>query len=281
MGLSFGYLREWAGQGGFIIKTITAYLPRNLKRAEIHVFADWHLGDRYCSDKLINMSVRNILSNPNAYCLFNGDICNWGSKTSVSDVYSEQLTPDEQVDRLTDLFKKLKDKIISVTPGNHELRARKTEGIDITRIAARNAGILNKYTNGGAFLCVRVGESSTRETNGSGRCRQICYTMYVKHGRGGGKQAGAKVNRLSDMAATVDADIYVHSHTHLPAVFREGFYRADVRNNTVSEVDKLFVNSAAALTYGGYGEENGFKPASRTNPVIYLDGCRKKYSAEL
>jgi antirestriction protein ArdC len=52
-------------------------------------------------------------------------------------------------------------------------------------------------------------------------------------------------------------------------------------NSTVELVDKLFVNTAAALDYGGYGDKAGFKPASKSSPVIYLDGKKHKMWAKL
>jgi hypothetical protein len=46
-------------------------------------------------------------------------------------------------------------------------------------------------------------------------------------------------------------------------------------------VDKLFVNTAANLRYGGYGEAGEFKPSSMETPVIYLDGTKKDFKARL
>ena len=44
---------------------------------------------------------------------------------------------------------------------------------------------------------------------------------------------------------------------------------------------KLFVNTSAALTYGGYGDKQGYKPSSTTAPVIYLNGTEHKMWAKL
>ncbi|MBR5817285.1 MAG: hypothetical protein IKY62_01435, partial [Clostridia bacterium] len=76
-------------------------------------------------------------------------------------------------------------------------------------------------------------------------------------------------------------DIYIHSHTHLPMIMRQAFHRIDVNNSTVALVDKLFVNTAANLDYGGYGEAGEFKPSSKETPVIYLSGTRKAFKAKL
>ena len=43
----------------------------------------------------------------------------------------------------------------------------------------------------------------------------------------------------------------------------------------------IFNNTAAALNYGGYGDKQGFKPASKCSPVIYLHGTRHDMWAKL
>jgi hypothetical protein len=52
-------------------------------------------------------------------------------------------------------------------------------------------------------------------------------------------------------------------------------------NSSIAFVDKLFVNTAAALNYGGYGDRQGYKPASKSSPVIYLDGLKRNMWAKL
>lgn len=83
------------------------------------------------------------------------------------------------------------------------------------------------------------------------------------------------------MARYIDADIYIHSHTHLPMIMKQGFYRVSAQNSSVAKVDKLFVNTAAALDYGGYGEAFEFKPSSKDSPVIRLNGVIKLFDATL
>jgi hypothetical protein len=83
------------------------------------------------------------------------------------------------------------------------------------------------------------------------------------------------------MASIIDTDIYIHSHTHLPMIMKQGYHRIDDRNNAVALVTKLFVNTAANLTYGGYGEAQEFKPTSNHTPIIYLNGRKKSFEARL
>lgn len=257
-------------------------LPRSLASIELHVVADIHKGDRFSDAELIRRRLEYIKATPNAYCMLNGDICNWATRQHKSDPYSETLKPMEQIQAAVDIMEPIKDKIIAVTPGNHEFRAYKTEGIDVTAIACREIGVESRYAATGALVFLRLGElTRKREDSAERGPRQASYAIYMLHGSGGGRKEGAKAIRLADMACIVDADIYIHSHTHLPMVMREGFYRTDWRNSAVSYVDKLFVNTGAALDYGGYGQAGEYKPASKETPVIYLGGREKEYRATL
>lgn len=106
--------------------------------------------------------------------------------------------------------------------------------------------------------------------------RKMMYSIYLTHGSGGGRKEGGKINRLADLATIVDADVYITAHTHLPATFKTGFFRTSASNSSVQYVSKLFVNTAAALDYGGYGDKQGYKPSSKDYPTIILSGTEKK-----
>lgn len=259
------------------MKAVKVDLSRKLKYVELHVLSDLHLGDRNCSYKDIMNRVKEIESNPNAYVILNGDLINNATTQSISDTYSESASPMEQLKQATALFKPIKDKILAITSGNHENRTYRTDGIDLTEIMARELGVGERYAPESVTLFLRLGDKVGKTHKG----QQICYTLFITHGSGGGRREGGKVNRLVDLASIVDVDIYIHSHTHLPAVLKQAFYRADAKNSSIAKVDKMFVNTNAWLNYGGYGEGHGFKPASIQSPVIYLDGSRKNFTAKL
>ena len=265
------------------IKSIKADLQRELKSIEIHTFADLPIGDIHCDRKLINQRIEYVKEKDNAYCILNGDICNWATKTSVSDIYSEQLSPMEQIKEFVNIFEPIKDRILAVQSGNHEYRSYRTEGIDITELACGELGIRDRYSRTGSLLFIRFGEVSRgrKESAGTGKIRKVCYTLYALHGSGGGRKEGAKAIRLADMASIVDADVFLHSHTHLPMVFKQSFHRVDIQNSCVGLVDKLFVNTASTLNYGGYAEQYEYKPSSKEAPIIYLNGTRKEFTARL
>ena len=266
------------------MKTIKIDLPRELKQVELHIFADEHLGDERCDTKRLMERIEYVKNTPTAYCILNGDIIDNATKTSIGDTYSQEFNPMEQLQKAVDLFEPIKDKILCITHGNHENRTYQKEGINLSYLIAQQLGLSTRYTPTSALCFIRFGEalSGLKESNGSGKLRKICYTLYVLHGSGGGRKEGAKAIRLADMASIIDTDIYIHSHTHLPMIMKQGFHRIDPRNSTVAIVTKLFVNTAANLDYsGGYGEAQAFKPTSKDTPIIYLSGSKKSYEARL
>ena len=265
------------------MKVIKIDLPREFSLVEIHTFADEHLGDEHSDLKRLLTRIEYIKNTPNAYCILNGDIIDNATKTSIGDTYTQVFNPMEQLSKAVEIFEPIKDKILCITHGNHENRTYKNEGINLSCLMANQMELPDRYTPTSAVLFIRVGTQSSgkKESNGSGKVRKICYTGYVLHGSGGGRKEGGKANRLADMASIIDTDFYIHSHTHLPMIMKQAFHRIDATNSTIALVDKLFVNTAANLSYGGYGEAGEFKPSSKDTPVIYLSGTKKYFEAKL
>ena len=258
------------------MKVIKIDLPKELEKIELHTFADEHIGDEHSDLERLKQRIEYVANTPNAYCVLNGDIIDNATKTSIGDIYANEFNPMQQLEEAVRLFKPLKDKILAITHGNHEARTYKKEGIDLSYLLSIQLGLYEKYSPTAALIFLRFGKSR----NHSSTSKQ-CYTIFMLHGSGGGRKEGAKAIRLADMASIIDTDIYCHAHTHLPMVMKQSFHRIDKHNSTVRIVEKLFVNTASNLNYGGYGESQEFKPSSKTSPIIYLSGTKKEMSARL
>ena len=255
------------------MRNIKIDLSKEINNLDVYIFADEHIGDPHANIKYLKERIEYVKTHPNAYAILNGDLMDNATKTSVSDSYSQDYNPQQQMDMLVEMFKPIKNKILCITQGNHEARTYKKEGIDIMKNVAGRLGLDNRYSPESILLFLRFGNNN--------RNRRQLYTFYVTHGSGGGRKEGAKAIRLADLACIVDSDIYIHAHTHLPMIFKENFVRVSESNSTSSMVTKLFVNSSANLEYGGYGEVMGCKPASMDKPVIHLCGVKKHLTATL
>lgn len=259
------------------MKSIKADLPKDLNKLKIEIFSDLHIGSKKCDYKRINDRINSVKENDDTYCIILGDLLNNSTKTSVGDVYSEALTPMQQIEKAIELFKPIKNKIIACTSGNHERRSYKTDGIDLMWLFANELGIADRYDYCACLVFVRFGISEARYHH-----RKQCYTIYLTHGDGqGGRTIGGKANGLQRRGLIVDADIIVTGHTHAPLSFRDSFFKIDYANSTVKQKEQLFVNASSTLDYEEYAELYGMRPSSKVSPVILLYGSRKEASVTM
>jgi len=247
------------------------------KEIRILPLADLHIGDPHSDFKKIQEYLSFVKDNDNVFCILNGDLMDAAIQSSIGDTYGASLQPMEQLSQCVKIFDPIRDKILAVTPGNHEQRIYKSDGLDLTQLMCNQLGIGGRYSNTSVLLFVRLGQHGGSHYHG----RPVLYTIYCVHGSGGGRTEGGKVNRLMQLGNIVDADIFIHSHTHTPAIVKTGYYRVSAANSSVQKVDKLFINTAATLEYGGYGELQSYKPNSIEMPVIVLDGTQRSIKAIL
>ena len=256
------------------MRATKADLSADLKQIELLVLADYHYASPNSNRDLIKKDVEYIQNHETAYCVLAGDLLECALRSSLGDVYTS-LSPMEELAAMTDLLKPISSKVVGAVGGNHEARHYKTNGVDMTRLLARQLGFEDKYSEDAEVIFLRFGA----EAKPGNHHRPILYTIYLTHGSGGGKKEAGKIQRLSDLADIVDCDIYVCGHTHLPAALKLDFCRTSPANSSISYAPHLFVNAAAKLNYGGYGCTGGFKPANKDTPRIILSGTSKHMEA--
>lgn len=244
------------------------------KQIELLVLADYHYADPNSDKDAMKRDIDYVMNHENAFAILAGDLFDCALKSSLGDVYTN-LSPMEELKAVTEMLAPIAHKVICAVGGNHEARHYKTNGIDMTRLMTRQLGIEEVYSPDTALVFLRFG----RDKISSNRHRPMLYTVYVTHGSGGGRKEGGKIQRLVDLSAIIDADIYVCGHTHLPASLKTSFARPSASNNSITYCTKLFVNSAAKLSFGGYGDIGGFKPPCKDTPRIILDGETKEMRA--
>lgn len=258
------------------MRCIKVDLDRNIKQLKIIPISDWHIGAKNTDYKLMQKIIKQIATEENTYTILNGDLIENATKSSVGDVY-ESLSPMEQMRTVISMLEPIKHKILFATSGNHCARSMRNDGIDLMYFLMSEFNLSERYDPNAALLFLRFGELSrgTKESNGSGSVRKVCYSIYATHGSSSGRTAGAKANSLERMSNIVNADINIISHSHFPMTFRQMSYEIDYRNSTVTEKETVFVNTASALKYDGYAERYSLKPSSLKHPSILLDGARK------
>lgn len=256
------------------ITPIKLELPADSNTIQLYVLSDTHLGDPNTDIKLLEEVTDKIKESPDMYVILLGDILNTAIVNSKSDIYSETLNVQQAQELALKYLLPIKDKILAMTPGNHENRVWRSVGVDISLWLAEKLGVQNRYRNNFLALDIAFGKDSSGNP----------YHLKVagQHGGyGGGRKLGAAMNALEDVDGIIcNADIYIRAHTHQQVSGqRDVFEFTD--NGSVKKHTKHYFNAPAFLKTGGYGLDKGYKPASTCPKYINVRAYNKRVGSKL
>lgn len=251
-------------------KTIECSFPEN-RDIKIYPISDLHLGAKDCMIKSWMKFIKKLEQEPDSYITISGDMMNNSIVGSVGDVYNETMTPIEQKEFLRDSLKPIKDKILCITPGNHEYRSTKVTNDHPLYDVAFSLGIEDKYRQNGAFLCVRIGDKSKRGSSNPS------YMIAVAHGAGGGRKRGSSVNRIEDFAKDMEGlDMLIVGHTHKPVTFPIEKIVLDPFKKVVKTKTVKLVVATSWVEYGDYAFRHLMSPGGYCLQEIMLNGNMKE-----
>ena len=250
------------------MKVIKRDLDSNINKLTIIPISDVHIGDKTSNLKAFRDTLERIKNEPNTYTILNGDLCNIALKNSKSDVYSDELTPMEQVLQIIKFLEPIKDKILVMSNGNHEDRITKDTSIDVLYLVAKQLRIEQVYSPSWWYLYLTFGHSNKN--------RPMLYTISGFHGFGGGTTSGAKINKVKKMSNVVLADCYIMSHVHEPINTKGIIFVPDYQHKCVVKKEMYYCISNAFVEYeGSYAEKMGLTPSNTGLNEIELDGYKK------
>ena len=240
-------------------------LPPELKQVEIFLAADIHTGSAEFDEKRWGL-FEELLKPKDKFVLFAGDQCEYATKQSKSDVYTQAISPRQQKDWWIEHLRPLvkEGKVLCLVDGNHEYNRASKEADDFPLYdIALALGIEDRYRSEAAFVDIGVGDG------GHGKGKQTRYVFRVQH------QAKNNVNH-----GTADGiegiDIFVSGHTHKPMDKPLGKLVYDPKNKSVSQRDVENIVCGHFLRFGGYGERGGYRPTSTKLYSVILSGARNK-----
>jgi len=226
-------------------------------------FSDTHFGRKDIDEKAIRDYVDWIKRTPEAYVWLNGDLIECIPRDSPGDIYDLQLvSADAQIERVSEVFKPIRGKIIAIVSGNHENRVYDKTGVDVSRAIAKELGIQKYYDGVAVMVRLIVGKET--------------YYVYGTHGFTLARTVGAKANSFEWMMGNVEADVYIISHSHSKLTYsRERVYPL-IRPMRLQMRKKLGVMSSSWSYWyrNSYVERRQFIPPSRGTARIRLDGRR-------
>jgi len=251
------------------MKIIDIQKPQEWESVELFPLSDLHIGDPKTDIKMFREFVKYIKEQENRLLIYNGDNANNAIKSSVSNIYTETMSPREQKQFLKEELAEISDRFIAWIPGNHENRTSKECDSHMVEDLAEYFGQKEIYRPDEAAIKLSFGRTKNPK-------KKQVYSIYCTHGSGGGKRPGSAINNLELLGLSIDADIYIVGHTHKKLAYKNGFRRLDLRNNKVVQTERLFVISSSWSDFGGYAARLMLTPSAKGATPIYIDG-RKKY----
>ena len=236
-------------------------LPKEVQSAEILVAADIHNGSAEFDEKRWER-FEELLQRPDTFVIFAGDQCEYATRSSKSDVYTQTMPPSQQKRWWVEHLKPYKEKVLCLVDGNHEFNRASKDADDFPLYdIALALGIEDRYRSEGAFVDIGVGHVGTAG-------KQVRYVFRVQH------QARNNANH-----GTADGfegiDVFVSGHTHKPMDKPLSKLIYDAKNKCVAQKDVENIVSGHFLCFGGYGERAGYRPTSTKLYSVILSGKKK------
>lgn len=248
-------------------------LFKELDDVSLIILSDLHLGNPYCSVKHFEQTVEFIRKIDNCFCFLNGDLCESVTKASKGDVFTQTMTPQQQRDSVIQLLEPIKDKVLGVTTGNHELRIYQDTGVDLSADIAK--ALKTPYRPEGMLYKLSIGKGNQSHAEQS-----YVFWGYLTHGYGGARTKASKAIKAERTGTWIPScDWIAMSHDHVVNVAPDIDFVPDSRgtlgkdgfvSGKITAHRKILIKTNAYLKWGGYAEMGGFPPSDLSTPLVQL-----------
>lgn len=165
---------------------------------EVLHLTDLQFGHKCCNVQKIEEYRDWILSKPNRFTFFGGDMIDAATLMSVGSPLENDGEPQDQVYKLVKLLMPLRHRVLGYVGGNHERRTVKTFG-DAGRLISNFLRV--PYSSGKQFIDIHYGGHKP-------------YKVSLWHGGTGSKTKGAKANMIERFMIQGQSDAYFVGHLH-------------------------------------------------------------------
>lgn len=187
----------------------------------IYTLGDLHIGAMNCAEGHIRRLIRKIKDDPKALWIGGGDYIN-----AIKPQDSKRFTPDnlpnwilegdadtvrkrlkdivrQEVERFILMVEPIKDKCLGLISGNHEESIVQHYNEDVLEYMCETLDVPNLTRSAAIRLNFKTKADHTN-----------IIAIFITHGHGGGRSAGAEPNQLESLAKDKDFDILLRGHSH-------------------------------------------------------------------
>lgn len=238
---------------------------------------DIHLGHKNCDLDLLQSTIDFIKKTPKAIVLGMGDYCDAISpkdaRFSANEIDPEYPTPDVQYKAIENLFRPIKNKIIGLLDGNHDLKHWKEHAHNYVDMLAYNLGV--PYLSIDAYIRLKFIRlmNSAEEHN--------TFNIYAHHGCTASRTKGAKINKIEDLAKIFPGlDLYLMGHVHERGESPPRTFLYVNRALNIIHREQHFVFTGGYLRgyidgSSSYIEEKTLEPTALGSPIIKISAFRQ------
>lgn len=185
--------------------------------------SDLQWGNRLVDKELFRKHIALIKSHPNHYVVFGGDnldaVVAGDKRYQISsldpEIYKTGWHYESILDRGIETFCEevmpIKDRVIAVMSGNHEIAGNRLTQTNATRRIASILGVPD------AGYSLGLGIKLINEHPKSKTITSVSYIIYIHHGSGSAQTKGGKVTRGIQKAQDWEGiDVHMRGHVHDP-----------------------------------------------------------------
>ena len=188
---------------------------------------DMHIASQAFSPEHFKKVRRRIEEDPDAYAIGMGD---FGECINTHDVRFDprQLRPryrnaikrlaQEEAAELKELLEPIKHKLLGLIYGGHEYSLLQRYEFDLVWELCNSLGVPNL---GDTALIRLTFRRRIESPTGSKPTHSRTLFLFAAHGYGNSRKWGGRINKISDLASGIRADIYMLGHMHSHAWIKE------------------------------------------------------------
>ena len=241
-----------------------------LKKFKLRPLGDIHYGSQQCQIDFFLEQIETIKEEHDTYWVGMGDLMENAIVGSKSDVYKQEVPPEEQAKYIASALKPIKHKGLFFIGGNHEYRSHRATGMVpeeyISAELGRDPDTGIRWVPYMGYSCLAVFQLMESKNPQSFKC-------YFHHNYGGGYTKGGKINRaekLRDIVPTADATFsgHFHSTARIPSTWFDAG-----RKGIIQKIGYDYITGSALEYNNSYAEEHAKPPAVCEFIAVDFIGC--------
>ena len=228
-----------------------------LNEAKIHIKTNKWIGIAFTGDQHIgNMATdyktmlahRDLIAaTDNLYVCFNGDYCdNFLPSSHVAGMFEALFPPAVQKNLAKDYIESIKDKVLALVAGCHDVWGLKASDWDLTEYLAKHGEAV--YLGSGGVLRLTIGKQTYK------------IMMRHKYRFNSGDNVTATVKKLFEKCGGFDVGCV--SHNHVAAM--EEANKTGLDGN----LKRIFLRAGTYKIYDRYLKQEGYSEGATTVPVV-------------